>query len=113
MNSPGGNRPESNSRSFQHANMKVKLISDTVWHIALPKVGARFSPKLAISTILSAFLLLWTVAAASNTLALAQQTDTPSATKPDAQPQADAPTAPDSSSDDSTEATFPHFKDTR
>jgi high affinity Mn2+ porin len=58
-------------------------------------------------------LALGLVAITCTLPARAQQPDAISATKSGTQPQADAPTAPDASSDDGTEAMFPHFKDTR
>ncbi|MFZ0818002.1 MAG: carbohydrate porin [Candidatus Sulfotelmatobacter sp.] len=93
--------------------MKVKSISDTGSRVAAPKTYSGSTPKPAASAILAIFVLLLTVAAALCPPALAQQTDLPSATNPNAQPQANTPAAPDPSSDDSTEAMFPHFKDTR
>jgi len=62
-------------------------------------------------------LVLWAAATLGPTLpARAQQPDAPSAAKPNAPSQTDAEAAPnaaDPSPDESTEAMFPHLKDTR
>src|ERR1700728_1466986 len=94
-----------NSGMLQRVIMKVKFILDTGWHVAPFKTHSSSGLKPAVSAILAAFFLLLTVAA-SSTPSLAQQADPTSAAKPDAQAQADTPTAPDPSSDDSTEAMF-------
>jgi high affinity Mn2+ porin len=71
--------------------------------------------QLATLSKRSLVLVFWAVAAFGQALpALAQPPDAPSATKPDAATQDAAATASaDPPADESTEAMFPHFKDTR
>jgi high affinity Mn2+ porin len=77
----------------------------------------RQSQPVQLGTRCLPLLALWAVTAAGPALpALAQQPDAPSSTKSDATSQADSTPAAnpaDPAPDDTTEAMFPHFKDTR
>ena len=97
--------------------MKLKFIFNTVRLGAAPKADFGADPKPAALAILravaAAFALILAFAVACNSRALAQQPDSPSASKSDSAPQPDAATTPDPPSPDSTEAMFPPFKDSR
>src|SRR6202167_4150845 len=97
--------------------MKLKFIFNTVRLGAAPKADFGADPKPAALAILravaAAFALILAFAVACNSRALAQQPDSPSASKSDSAPPPDAATTPDPPPPDSTEAMFPPFKDSR